>query len=420
MKDKKVAIIHYTYPPVIGGVENVIENHAQMLAEDGYKVKVLSGVGESQNRVEVKVIPQLQSLSSVDGGLDKDLKRGKVPERFHSLKDEIRTRLEKELKDVDTCIIHNILTMHFNLPLSCALDELIEKLHPEINFYLWCHDSALINPSYKRDIPYLDRYPWDILSRFNPDAGYIAISNLRKKQLASLFSISPSRIEVIPVGVDIKSFLGISDTVWQLAWDKGFFETDLVMLFPSRIVARKNYELGLKVTEQINKMGKKCKFVLTAPPDPHNPEATEYFNYLHKLSEELDVQEEVIFLYDWKDQYGLQLDYKEIKDLYSICDILFVTSTQEGFGIPLLEAGAKKIPIVCTDIEPLTEVAEDYALRVSLKQDPANIAREILHYLESIPTFNMFKRVVLKYSWKIIYKKYLKKLVDNHAKDRNC
>jgi len=97
---------------------------------------------------------------------------------------------------------------------------------------------------------------------------------------------------------------------------------------------------------------------------------------------------------------------------------LFVTSIQEGFGIPLLEAGAKRVPIVCTNVEPLSEVVKDYALKINLKDDIPKITTKILNYLDKLSTFSMFKRVISLYSWEAIYKNYLKKLVDKDAKNR--
>jgi len=414
-ENKSIAIVHYTYPPVIGGVERVVQAHARILTRNGYRVKVISGAGEKEEGIEVKVIPCLRSLAIFDQELDKGLKKGKRLNRFYDLKEEIFYQVEKELAGIDICIIHNIMTMHFNLPLTCALNELIEKLHSRTKFYLWCHDSTLINPIYQKDIPYPDQYPWNLLSRFNPQVDYIAISELRRRELAELFSVDAHLIQVIPAGVDVKSLLNISDSIWNLAWDKGFFESDLVMFFPSRMLQRKNYELGIRVLEEMKKRGKRCKFVITAPPYPHNPAAAQYFNYLHQLSKELGVEEEVIFLFDLKQRYELKLDYKEVKDLYSLCDVLFITSTQEGFGIPLLEAGVKRIPIICTNIEPLSEVVQNYALKIDLKQDIPTITEKILNYVEFLPPLSMFKRVVSRYSWEAIYKNYLEKLVNKSA-----
>jgi len=411
MKKKKIAIVHYTYPPVVGGVETVIQAHAKILTKNGHKVKIITGEGNGEDEIEVKVIPEIRSLALVDKNLDREIKEGKLSEGFNRLKENIFLKIEKELRDIDVCIIHNVMTMHFNLPFTCALKDLIEKFSPKIKFYLWCHDSTFLNSAYENDIPESDKYPWKILSEFNPRVNYVAISKLRQRELASIFSVEPELIQVIPVGIDLKSFLDISNSIWEFAWDKGIFEAELVMFFPSRILKRKNYEFGIKVVKEINKKGKKCKFIITAPPDPHNPEAIYYFRHLHELCRHLNLERDVIFLSDWKDTYSLKLNCKEIRDLYSICDALFITSSQEGFGIPLLEAGAKRIPIICTNIEPLPEVVKDYALKIDPEESPSRVASKILNYIGNLPTFYMQKRVIMHYSWESIYKNYLSKLV---------
>jgi len=41
----KIAIIHYTSWPVIGGVESVIRQHAQLMSKHGHEVAILCGEG---------------------------------------------------------------------------------------------------------------------------------------------------------------------------------------------------------------------------------------------------------------------------------------------------------------------------------------------------------------------------------------
>ena len=43
----RIAILHYTAPPVVGGVEAVIQAHAQTLVQAGYPVTVVAGWGEA-------------------------------------------------------------------------------------------------------------------------------------------------------------------------------------------------------------------------------------------------------------------------------------------------------------------------------------------------------------------------------------
>ncbi|GAI26266.1 unnamed protein product, partial [marine sediment metagenome] len=46
-KKKNIALVHYSYPPVIGGVEFIMEAHAKQFAQAGHQVKIITGVGRS-------------------------------------------------------------------------------------------------------------------------------------------------------------------------------------------------------------------------------------------------------------------------------------------------------------------------------------------------------------------------------------
>ena len=48
-----------------------------------------------------------------------------------------------------------------------------------------------------------------------------------------------------------------------------------------------------------------------------------------------------------------------IADFYRLADALLMPSREEGFGIPVLEAGLSRLPIFCADIPPLRELAGD-------------------------------------------------------------
>jgi len=109
MEGRKIAIVHYTYLPIIGGVEIIIQAHAKILAKKGHKIlakkghkiKIITGAGKTENGIEVKIIPELRSLALVDEDLNKKLKEGKLSEKFNKLKDSIFLKIKKELEDMD-------------------------------------------------------------------------------------------------------------------------------------------------------------------------------------------------------------------------------------------------------------------------------------------------------------------------------
>ena len=409
---KTVAILHYSYPPVIGGVEFTIKGHAEILAKNGCRIKIITAKGETRHKsIQIDLIPEIGSGWPENKVVAEELKQGIVSERFQKLRSIIYPKINYCLEGANICMIHNVMTMHFNLALTSVLDKIIDELHHKIRFYLWCHDATLINPDYTIADP--DHYPWNLLRKFNRNATYIAISQWRKKQLSELFGVSENRIRVIPNGIDIKSFLRISDPVWEMACDKRIFDDDLVILYPSRIVKRKNYELAIKITKELATSGKKCKLLITAPPDPHNPTAKKYYSYLHDLVEKMGLKDNVLFISGLRNKYGLEMGYRELQDLYRLSDLLLITSCQEGFGIPLLEAAAMKLPIACGDIPPLSEIAKDKALLFKLDDEPSHIAQQIIEFLDTQPTYLMFRRMVSKFSWEAIYRDYLEGLVSS-------
>ena len=59
------------------------------------------------------------------------------------------------------------------------------------------------------------------------------------------------------------------------------------------------------------------------------------------------------------------LDYQQIKSLYSQVDIVLFPSLYEGFGLPILEAQTRGIPLITSGIEPMSSVAGRGALKVN-------------------------------------------------------
>ena len=46
----RIALLHYSSPPIVGGVESVLAHHARLLANDGHEVTILAGRGENYDQ----------------------------------------------------------------------------------------------------------------------------------------------------------------------------------------------------------------------------------------------------------------------------------------------------------------------------------------------------------------------------------
>ena len=62
LSKKAIGLLHYTAPPVVGGVESVMAHHARLLAEAGHDVCIIAARGDAQIlNVEFKKIPLVDS-----------------------------------------------------------------------------------------------------------------------------------------------------------------------------------------------------------------------------------------------------------------------------------------------------------------------------------------------------------------------
>jgi glycosyltransferase involved in cell wall biosynthesis len=399
-----VAIMHYSAPPIIGGVEYTIAVHARLLSGHGYPTKIIAGRGEQFDpRVPVQIVPAVDSKDSRVLAVNQALASGNVTGEFHSLAASLSHALMNALAEVDICIVHNVLTLHKNLALTAALHEIAASRRARL--IAWCHDFAWGDPVYAGDMhPGL---PWDLLRQRWEGVRYVVVSEARRKELARLLDMPEAEIAVVTPGVDIVSFLGIGETVARWAGQLGLFEAQPLLLLPARVTRRKNIELAIEITGALSEQGLNPKLVVMGPLGPHNPANAQYLDELRSLRRKRGVEEGVIFL----NEFG-EVDDAARRDLYLIADALLFTSEREGFGIPVLEAGLARLPIFCSDIAPFRESARQWGHYFALDQSPGDIAHGIVEHLGSDARYQLKQRVIRKYAWPRIFHDHIVPLLE--------
>jgi len=321
--------------------------------------------------------------------------------------EKIYRYLKRAATDLDVLIVHNVLTMHYNLPLTYALHRLAEEeVIPIIN---WSHDSPFFYDTYP---DFLKKRPFQILKKYNPKMQHVVISNYRKKLFYDLYG--EGDFFVVPNGVDPSGFFGLDYTTMKLVDEQQLFKADLVMVQPTRLHPRKNIELSIKVLKSLKEKGVKARLLITGAHDPHETRDREYLESLLLLSKKLGVEEDVLFLAGYKFEDGeiLTPDKIVVRDLLLIADILFMPSYHEGFGIPLLEAGMIKVPVICSDIPPFKEIGEDKVCIFSLKESPDEIANKIISFVSGSKVQRFFREVIKNYTWDNIYERRIEPLLE--------
>ena len=138
----KIALLHYSSPPIVGGVESVLAHHARLMTKAGHEVTILAGRGETfDERIRVRLLPCLDSRHPEVMRVKALLDDGKYVTAFDELRDQIKKELLAELKNCDVLIAHNVASLHKNLPLTAAIHEAYEI--PDFpRLILWHHDLA--------------------------------------------------------------------------------------------------------------------------------------------------------------------------------------------------------------------------------------------------------------------------------------
>jgi glycosyltransferase involved in cell wall biosynthesis len=181
-----------------------------------------------------------------------------------------------------------------------------------------------------------------------------------------------------------------------------------LLLLPIRITPRKNIELALRVCAKLLPHFPDTKLVVTGPLGPHNPANVNYMELLTSLRTELGLEGVVHFLAELTDEY---IPDEVISDFYHLADALFMPSREEGFGIPILEAGLAGLPIFCSDIPPLRSLGGSNATYFSPDADPVLLANRIVNHLAFDSVFRLRTRVRREFSWEGIYARQIEPLL---------
>lgn len=418
-RSQSVALIHYSAPPIVGGVESVLAHHARLMADAGHNVRVLVARGEQwDERIPLIRLPLIDSRHPEVLAVKAELDAGRAPPRFSRLVEDIASVLSPALAGVDVLIAHNVCSLNKNLALTAAL----HSLHQAANFpklILWHHDLAWTTQRYRPELH--DGYPWDLL-RTDWDTAravtHVTISEFRRRELADLLHIPAESIVVVPNGVETKYLLKLEPQTQALFEKLKLAEAEPLLLLPVRLTPRKNIELALCALAELRREMPQAALVVTGPEGPHNPANAEYKRKLFALRDELGLNDSAYFVAEHtaalSGAEGLPDDV--MADFFRVADALILPSREEGFGIPLLEAAITRLLTFCADIPPLRDLGESDATYFSPDSDPVEVANLIASRLSADPVYRFAVRARRGYRWERVYHDHIAPLLAGDVK----
>jgi len=190
--------------------------------------------------------------------------------------------------------------------------------------------------------------------------GIVTISRKVRDDILKFYRIPSGEIAVIHHGVDKDVF-----------FPRGAIEVEAIrgkydlperfILYAAASLPHKNHARLLEAMRILKERGYRTGLVLIGARDKG------YDSIAEKIKK-MGLQTEVIFT-GW-------LSFEDIPSIYCASDAFVFPSLNEGFGLPIIEAMACGVPVVCSNIEPLPEVAGD-AAHFFDPYDPASIAEGI-------------------------------------------
>lgn len=190
-------------------------------------------------------------------------------------------------------------------------------------------------------------------------------SMFSKSDMVRSLGIDPSRVVVAPFGCDAEAYRQLKGG----GADKyGLRNRNRVILYVGSEQRRKNVDKILKAISVVRKTYPDVLFVKVGRPDESGARKE-----LLNLVSALQISENVRFI-----------DYVEEEDLpsvYRLSNVFVFLSSDEGFGLPVLEAMACGCPTITTRKSSLPEIGGDAALYVD-PEDTEEVAEIIIRILD--------------------------------------
>jgi len=346
--------------PDTGGVARHVDDLANLLIEKGHEVGVITRKRKGRDKrkytlLEVSRLNYLRLLSNVCG-------KGRVYEKIREFQPEI-------------VHAHHAFTPIPLFTLRAAKTFSLPAILTNHSAYFYDYEYLL------KTIGYIS-FPF---RTFIEKADIIVSVSKISKNFIKHFTTK--EVIVIPNGVDTRRFYprnnGLRDQI----------DSDLVVLYVSRIVRRKGPHLLVEAIRYVKKRIPSVKLLVVGEGS--------FEEYLKMRVKDLDLEDNVEFLGKVPDE--------ELPKVYSSADIFVLPSVYgESFGIVVLEAMSSGLPVIVSNVGGLREIVKNNVDGIILdKNNPIEIYKKIMllyhnRELRGMLAYNARKKVLRMYDWRII------------------
>ncbi len=356
--------------PLQTGARNAgIGRYTAMLSEHLWRL----GLAEEAVFVGLRGRPLSTPLPLGDSGCRLlSVYRPPKPERWHGFWD--RLFLERELRPVELQLFHSPRLCNFRpkrFPLIVTIHDLIYLRFPEEYFTTpdirWAFQQA-IEVARQAD-------------------ALVADSQATRLDIEQFLGVPAARIRVVYLGIG-EEFFRIPSPERLAEVRTKFGLNEEYILNVGGFDFRKNIPRLVEAFQRLGAFRRGFRLVLAGRL--YGPEVAP----LRNLIEQLGLTREVVF--------PGSLSLEELRCLYAEAALFVYPSLCEGFGFPVLEAFAARVPVVTSNRSSLPELAGEAAVMVD-PEDVGAIAQAMRRALEDSRLRETMRRAGLeqarKFSW---------------------
>lgn len=349
MKNLRILVFNYEYPPIGGGGGVICRDISEELARQGHFVTVITSLFQNLKQKEIVNGVEVQRVKVVNR---KKQDVASLPSMLSYVPSAINAAKQLLFKKK-----YDIINTHFAIPTGPAGNHISSTF--KIPNVLSIHGGDIYDPS-KSLSPHKTPLLKCVVKHVLKKADRVVAQSSDTKMNALNFYNLKREIDIIPLAIKPNQSKSINVS-------SGFSDNKIVLCTIGRLVKRKNLVELLEIFGSIkNEIPARLVIIGDGP---------EYSN-LKGLCEQLKINNDVQFT-------GRISDDEKFKYL-SASDVYVSTAMHEGFGIVFLEAMEFGLPVVCYNKGGQVDFLKDGITGLMLKLgDKENFKKRLIELLNN-------------------------------------
>lgn len=348
---------------------NVVADQIKMLLQSDVKVKVLvsetcpdderTGVFLDENIEWVKITNTRNGKNIV--WHDYSGATGKVHDTFFEEADVIAEDFVKHLRDVDVCIMHDILYQGWHLVHNIAVRKAQEQL-PHLRFLEVTHSLPVNRP---REV----EYPFSARFMGMPKTKFVYPTYSGISALAKQYDIPEGKCAVVYNTLPL--IQSMSEEVQSVAKFIDVMNAEILIVYPGRLTTGKKFEKVAALAGAIKTKTEKNTKVIFCDFPCADISSNVYKKIIRMEGKQCGLSDEdMLFTSDIG--YPQGFPRRSVFELFELSNLFICPSYSESFGLTVLEAGSRGNFLVLNEAVPALKELGDKLGAYFMRWDARN------------------------------------------------